>query len=77
MAKKNNFSINDMDALFEKFMSNALYQSENKSVERELDNAAKVTKDMFDSYVRAGFTEEQAMTLIATIIVGGSKKDEQ
>lgn len=39
--------------------------------------AASATKQLFDAYVQAGFTEDQALTLIGNIVGAAAQKSDQ
>lgn len=49
-------------------------QLESAKTKESYDNSAKETKAMYDSYVEAGFTEEQAWTIIMTLISNATQK---
>mgnify|MGYP000866498244 CR=1 FL=1 len=49
-------------------------QLESAKTKESYDNSAKETKAMYDSYVKAGFTEEQAWTIIMTLISNATQK---
>lgn len=42
--------------------------------EEKFDEAAVELRNMYNSYVKAGFTEEQAWDLIKIIVLNGTKK---
>lgn len=54
----------------EKFLTlmNALANENREKQKKEMDNMAMMTKDMYDSYLNAGFPPKQAMELTKYII---------
>mgnify|MGYP000956434109 FL=1 len=49
-------------------------QLESAKTKESYDNSAKETKAMYDSYVKAGFTKEQAWTIIITLVSNATQK---
>ena len=49
-------------------------QLECVSKEEQNDKAARDLKDVYDSYIRAGFTEEQAWTLMTMMVNNATQK---
>ena len=43
-----------------------------KSAEEQYDNCARDLHNMYTSYIKAGFTEEQAWELTKTIVTNGT-----
>lgn len=55
-------------AELEQEIKDSKQQLESAKTKELYDNSAKETKAMYDSYVEAGFTEEQAWTIIMTFL---------
>ena len=55
---------------FGMFIRNAFIQAKQSEEDRELDASSKSLFNFYKSFVRAGFTKEEAMMLICSIIQG-------
>ena len=65
--------IADCHKFHEENMRNLEEQREQAIKEEKYDEAAQELRNMYDSYIRAGFTEEQAWELV-TIVMNNSTK---
>lgn len=78
-ANKNNKLNKEMDDFFNSLLKSALmefqYPEKTKSLisRSDADRAAEATKKMFDAYLRAGFSEEQAIGLIGAMVSGNKQ----
>lgn len=65
---------NKTKAQLEQEIKDLKCQLECVSKEEQNDKAARDLKDVYDSYIRAGFTEEQAWTLMTMMVNNATQK---
>lgn len=66
--------VNQTKAELEAEIKNLKEQLENKKKEEQFDDCAKNCHSMYASYVKAGFTEEQAWELTKNLITNATSK---